>query len=190
MNTRPLFHLLLVGVFALAGWQVASERFTFASGSRIWVEGTSTVHDWSCDAEQITAVLDGTTSDGALTGLSALTVTVPVAGLECGNGTMNGKLRAALGTAPIRFTLSAARVGLPNGGRFAVEADGRLTLHGTTRAQRVTAQGQVLGDGRYRLTGSVPVTMSQFGVDPPTAMLGTLRTGDRTTVRFDVTVTR
>jgi polyisoprenoid-binding protein YceI len=190
MNIRTLSATLLIVVgLGLAGWQ-AMERFSFASGSRIWVEGTSTVHDWSCDADQISATLDATTGDAALTGLSALTVTIPVAGMDCDNGTMNGKLRDALGTSPIRFTLSNARVASPNGGRFVVEANGQLTIHGTSRAQRVTAQGQVLGNGRYRFTGSVPVTMSQFGVDPPTAMLGTLRTGDRVTVRFDVTATR
>ena len=190
MNTRALIAgLLLTTALALAGWQVA-EQFTFAPGSRVWVEGTSTVHDWSCDAEQVDATLDATEADGALRAITALSVTIPVAGMDCDNGTMNEKLRDALGTAPIRFTLSSARVGSPNGDRFVVEADGRLSIHGTTRAQRVTAQGRVLGNGRYRVTGSVPVTMSQFGVDPPTALLGTLRTGDRTTVRFDVTVTR
>ena len=90
----------------------------------------------------------------------------------------------------IRFTLTSARVGNVNGGRFGVEANGQLTIHGTSRAQRVTAEGRAVGNGQYRFTGSVPVTMSQFGVDPPTALLGTLRTGDGVTVRFDMTVTR
>jgi hypothetical protein len=29
--------------------------------------------------------------------------------------------------------------------------------------------------------------MTNFGVDPPTAMLGALRTGETVTIRFDVT---
>jgi hypothetical protein len=180
MNIRTLStSLLLVAVLGLAGWSLLPERFNFERGSRVWVEGTSTVHDWSCNAEQITAGLDATTSGDALSGIGALTVTIPVSGLDCDNGTMNGKMRDALGTSPIRFTLSSARVGSANGGRFGVELDGQLSIHGTSRAQRVTAQGQPLGGGRYRFTGSVPVTMSQFGVQPPTAMMGTLRTGDR-----------
>ncbi len=32
--------------------------------------------------------------------------------------------------------------------------------------------------------------MSEFGVDPPRAMMGTLRTGDRVTVHFAVTAAR
>jgi hypothetical protein len=57
---------------------------------------------------------------------------------------------------------------------------------GTTRRVEVTAQGQPLGGGRYRFTGSVPIVMSQFGIDPPTAMLGAMRTGDRVTVHYNV----
>lgn len=183
--------LLLVSVLLLgvAGWQ-ALPRYTFASGSRVWVDGTSNVHDWSCDAGSLTATLDAAASASAMTGLSALTVTIPVASLDCDNSIMNGKLRDAMGTSPIRFTLSSARVGSPNNGRFLVEADGQLSIHGTSRSQRVRANGQVLSGGRFRFTGEVPVTMSQFGVAPPRAMAGALRTGDAVTVHFDVTATR
>ena len=185
MKTSTLFTGLLLAALLGAGWSMAQVRLNFQRGSSITVEGTSTVHDWHCSTSGITGTLDA--ADG-FTGLSALTLTVPVNSLDCGNGTMNGKLREALGTSPIRFVLSNARVGSPNGGSFGVEANGQLTIHGTARSQRVTATGRALGNGRYRFTGSVPVTMSQFGVDPPTAMLGTLHTGDRVTVRFDVTV--
>ncbi|WP_412068612.1 YceI family protein [Rubrivirga sp. IMCC43871] len=179
---------LLALMLGLAGWLVV-ERYTFTDASRVWVTGTSTVHDWSCDAD-VTATLDATTASGALTGLSALTVSTPVAQMDCDNGTMNGKLRDALGSSPVRFVLTTARVGTPNNGRFLVEADGRLTIHGTTRTQRVRAQGRVLSGGRFQFTGEVPVTMSQFGVDPPRALAGTLRTGDAVTVHFDVVATR
>ncbi len=190
MFARPLLSTLaLATVLGLVGWH-ALPQYTFASGSRVWVEGTSTVHDWHCDAEQVTSALEATVSNGALAGISGLTVTTPVAGLDCGNGTMNGKVREALGTSPIRFALTNARVGTVSNGRFLVEADGRLTIHGTTRAQTVRAEGRVLSNGRYQFTGEVPVTMSQFGVDPPRAMMGTLRTGDRVTVKFDVTAAR
>ena len=189
MNSRILTLSVLFVAFGLAGW-TAVERLSFQPGSRVTVAGTSTVHDWECTASGFTGLLDGATSEAALTSLTSLTVTVPVPALDCDNGTMNGKLRDALGTSAIRFTLGSARVGAVNGSRFGIDASGQLTIHGTTRAQRIQAQGQALEGGRFRFTGSVPVTMSEFGVTPPTAMMGTLRTGDRVTVRFDVTAGR
>ncbi len=187
MNAR--ITLALVAILALAGWTMAT-RYTFASGSRVWVEGTSTVHDWECTAGQVSATLDATPSGNGLSAISSLTITAPVSALDCGNGTMNGKARDALGSSPIRFTLSNARVGAPTNGRFLVEADGQLSIHGTSRAQHIRAEGRVLDNGRFRFTGEVPVTMSQFGVAPPRAMAGALRTGDRTTVKFDVVAAR
>ena len=193
-TSRLALAAVLIGLtgwtFATDGWHVAPDRYTFASGSRVWVEGTSNVDEWSCESGPLTATLDGTASGASLTAVSALTVTTPVAGMDCGNGTMNGKLRNALGSSPIRFTVANARVRPSTSGRFIVEADGRLSIHGTTRTQRVRATGRALSGGRFQFTGEVPVTMSEFGVDPPRALFGALRTGDRVTVKFDVTAAR
>ena len=190
MNARAtLTAVALIAALGLAGWNVAT-RYTFASGSRVWVEGTSTIHGWDCEAGRVNATMDATTASGAMNAISALTVTVPVAQMDCDNGTMNRKLRDALGTSPIQFTLTNANVGNVSNGRFGVRATGRLTIHGTTRNQTFTVIGRPLSNGRFRFTGEVPVTMSQFGVEPPRAMAGTLRTGDRVTVKFDVTAAR
>lgn len=185
MNYRTLFSGLLLAALLGTGWSWAQQRYTFQRGSSITIEGTSTVHDWHCTTSSITGALDA--SEG-FSSMSTLNLSVPVSGIDCNNGIMNGKLRDALGSSPIQFALTTARVGSPNGDLFGVEANGRLTIKGTSRTQRVNAQGRALSNGRYRFTGSVPITMSQFGVEPPTAMLGTLHTGDRVTVRFDVTV--
>ena len=193
MNTRAILLSLLTLGFAVAGWSQSAERFTFASGSRLWITGTSTVHDWECEAEQLTGTVDAEPAADRVSGISGISVTVPVARIDCDNGIMNGKMRDALRASAnpsIRYALTSARVGTVNGGRFGIEATGQLTIAGTTRTVRVQAQGQALSNGRYRVTGTVPVTMSEYGVEPPTAMMGTLHTGDRVTVHFDVTISR
>jgi hypothetical protein len=38
-----------------------------------------------------------------------------------------------------------------------------------------------------QLEGFLSLDMTDYGVDPPTAILGTLHTGDKVTVRFVVT---
>ncbi|MDX1438663.1 MAG: YceI family protein [Rubricoccaceae bacterium] len=191
MNTRIPLIVLTVIALAIAGWSMTRDQYTFASGSRIWVEGTSTVHDWSCEAGRVTGTVAAEPGTGGLASISSVTVNIPVTGLDCSNGTMNGKLRDALNASAnpnISFSLSSAQVGSVNNGRFAIEASGRLSIAGTTRTMNISAVGQPLSNGRFRITGSVPFAMSSFGVDPPTALLGTLRTRDNVTVRFDVTL--
>lgn len=178
-------------VVVLAGWSVFSQPLTFDSQSKIWVEGTSTVRSWTCEAGQFTGAITGDVQSGVLAGLSATTVTIPVARMDCGGNQITSKMRDALKVSSnpnIQFALTDARVGSPNNGRFAVETSGRLTIAGVTRDVRFIAEGRALADGGFRLTGSVPVLMTNHGVSPPTAMLGTLRSGDEVTVRFDVIV--
>jgi len=52
----------------------------------------------------------------------------------------------------------------------------------------LTAEG-TMQDGTIRFEGSHTMLQTDFGVDPPTALLGRLKTGDEVTVRFVVTAT-
>lgn len=174
---------------AAAGWVVQS--FTFESSSKIWVEGTSSVHDWDCQVAQFAGTVDAETGDNGLTALNGTTLAVPVRGIDCDNGTMNNKLRDALGTAPIRYTLSSATPGAPSAeGWFTIRTTGNLTIAGTTRPVQMEVKAKAIDGGRFRFTGQHALKMTDFGVDPPTALLGTLKTGDQVTVHFDATVSR
>lgn len=45
-----------------------------------------------------------------------------------------------------------------------------------------------LSDGTVHVKGVVPVKMTDFGITPPTAIFGRLRTGDDVKVNFELTV--
>lgn len=157
------------------------------------IEGTSNLHGWHCDVQNYNGSFTVQETANAITGISALTITVPVSAIECRNGTMNGKLRETLKHEEhpnIRFTLTNATVNAGQGQAFTVASTGNLSIAGASNAIQMNVQGQALGNGRYRFTGSAPVVMSQFGMRAPTALMGTMRVGDRVTVQFDVTVGR
>lgn len=191
MKTRRLLlSLLLVAALPLVGW-TALAQYQFERGGTITIEGTSNVHGWSCEVGQFNG------SFGAAEGLSAIsavTVNVPVSAIECKNGTMNSKTRETLKASQhpnIRYVLSSARVGQPDAsGKVAIETTGQLTIAGSTKTVNMTVQAQPAAGGKYRLTGSVPVAMSEYGMRAPSAMMGAMKVGDRVTVRFDVTVAR
>lgn len=189
MTLRPILLASAFALIALAGWRLA-DPFTFSSGSTITVEGTSNVRGWTCTTSGVTGTANATPTAEGWSGIGALTVTVPVNSLDCNNRTMNSHLRSAFNASAnpnIRFTLSNATVSTPRGGSFTVQANGTLAMAGQSRPVTVTATGQRAGSG-VRFTGSVPVTMSQWGMTPPRALGGTMRTGDRVTVRFNVTL--
>ena len=186
----PRYLALAALALALVGWGLA--RYQFQPGSRVWIEGTSNVHGWTCEAKQVVGLVDA--EDALTDGISTVSVTVPVQALDCDNGTMNKNLQKALGAKAnpsIRYTLATADLAAPDAqGWFDVKTTGRLTIAGKTQTVQMSARGKAAGAGAYRFTGSVALKMTDFGVDPPTAMLGAMKTGDAVTVHFDVTAKR
>ena len=183
--TISLLALLLV---VLAGWTTdKTTRFVFTEASTLWVTGTSTVHDWRCDATVIDGWVDATVGE-TLTGIAQTEISVKAGGLECKNGTMNKKTHKALdadNNPMIRYKLTHAEVVPGTGNAFNVKTTGQLTIAGKTRSVSATVKGQMTADGQVRLSGELPITMSDYGIDPPTAMLGTMKTGDDVTVHFE-----
>ncbi len=172
-----------------AAWQPAPPtRYVLTDASTLKVTGTSSLHDWHCDAARVTGWIDATT-DGSKVAVAGSEIRMRTTALDCKNGTMNGKVREALAAdanPTIMFTLSSAEVGAGTGSGFAVKTTGRLTIAGQTRTVTATFQGTTMPDGRLHFTGQLPVKMSDYGIKPPTAMLGTLKTGDDVVVHIDL----
>jgi hypothetical protein len=188
---RSLLLSVALTVFALgaAGWIVQS--YTFERSSKIWVEGTSTIHDWECQVDQFAGNLNAEAAEGGLADITTTTLTVPVQGIDCDNGTMNDKVGEALGSTPVRYTLKSADIsGAGAEGWFTISTTGELSMAGTTRTVEMDVKAKAIDGERFRLTGQHALKMTDYGVDPPTAMFGTLKTGDQVTVHFDATISR
>lgn len=184
--------LLLAGLFLLAGWTLTTTlvRYSLQPESTLWIEGTSSIHDWTCTVDRVTGSVEMETAATGLVSVLDVEVTIPVEAIECNKGTMNKKTRKALNanTHPtIHYVFDEATV-LPgeDEGSFELKTTGRLTLAGVERPVEMTVAGKRLDDGRFRFTGQTPLLMTDFNVKPPKAMLGTLKTGNRVVVHFDV----
>jgi hypothetical protein len=63
---------------------------------------------------------------------------------------------------------------------------GRLSLAGAERDVSIDAQGRRAGHGAVSLRGEHRMRMTDFGVDPPTGLLGAVRAHDPVVVRFEL----
>jgi polyisoprenoid-binding protein YceI len=193
-RTRRALALLLPVVAIAGAWTYEDGRIAIAPESRLWVEGTSTVRSFKCDATQ----LDGAVGyQGELGGvleavgraIDAVEIAVPVPALDCRNGTMNEHMRKALkaGEHPvIRYRMTSHEIVPRADGSLTVELVGTLTLAGREKEIAMTAEAVRDSSGRYRITGSEELNMSEFGIKPPTLMLGTLKVHDKIVVRYEV----
>lgn len=162
--------------------------------SRLWIEGNSTLRRFECRAatfdvavatssrEPVAALVAGEEA------VSGLDVSVPARRLDCANGTMNAHMYKALKAdeAPvIRFRLSSYDLARAGSG-VAVTMSGTLTLGGVEKPITLRAEALPGEAGMLRVTGSKEIRMTEFGLKPPTLMLGTLKVADAVNVRFDL----
>jgi polyisoprenoid-binding protein YceI len=192
--TKPsaLLTTLCLAAVSLAaiGATTLSTRHTMLPESRLWITGTSTVHDWTCQVSRFNGFVNADTDAGMLDAITGTELNVAVAAIDCKNATMNEKVGQTLnaGQNPnIRFALGSANVTRTPAG-FTVRANGRLTMAGNTRTINIEAQAKPAGAGRFNLQGKVPLKLTDFGMRPPTAMFGTLKTGDEIALNFDITI--
>lgn len=174
-----------------------------ASG-KIIITGTSTLHDWEVLGDRIDGKLTLTPTYDAAQNINwntdlpiEATVRIPVNSLTSNKSRMDKIMFTAMNAkdhGTITFVLSSleadekAATVAPIDGIEAI-AHGKLTIAGKTRNVSFPAQISGKADS-LKITGEAELKMTDFGFDPPTAMLGAIRTGDTVTVSFLWTPTR
>lgn len=185
------FAIALLGTVAVS---VAAVRpsFGFLPESRVWVEGTSSVRGYSCEAAEVKGTIEAAAPALELTKLEGavkrVEVVVDAAALDCGNGTMNGHMRKALKVSEhgsISFRLADYQV-VAAGAETQVKMNGTLEIAGKQQPITLTGVATAAADGAVRVTGSHTIRMSDYGVKPPSLMMGTMKVHDPVKLNFDV----
>lgn len=197
--TRARWGVALVFFAAMVagGWTYAAGQITVAPESRLWVEGTSTVRSFTCYATRLEGDIGhqgelGSTIEEVGRAVNAVQIDVAASALDCRNGTMNEHMRKALkaGENPvIRYRMTSREVVTRPGGGLTINLTGMLTLAGREKEIAMTAEAVRDSTGRYRVTGSEELRMTDFGIKPPTLMLGTMKVHDKVIVRYDILLT-
>ena len=199
--------LLLAAIIAAGAWAQSSQVERYDAdliASRLTVEGTSTLHHWMVEGKSVGGSLifhenelaSLWTTSGPLSQPLAPTVHVeiPVTSLKSGKRAMDEKMYEALKAKAhpmIVYHLESAKVttrqtaqGHDADGSFAVEATGILTVAGVERTVDIPMHVGRLSDHRLEIRGDTALRMTEFGIDPPRAMLGALRAGDTVHVHW------
>lgn len=173
-------------------------RVTVAPESKLWIEGTSNLHGWSCKAEKLDAEIDfdaavaAQLATAAPKALKRVQIKVPVKSLKCGHGAMDDNLYKALNadaTPEISYILATFEaVPADVKDSFTLRTVGTLTVAGKENKLTMDVEATRLPDGTVKAKGVVPIKMTDYGIKPPTAIFGRLKTGDEVKVNFELTV--
>jgi polyisoprenoid-binding protein YceI len=178
--------ILLVASAATLGAQ--SARISLAPTSSIRVEGTSNVHAWHLATSTFSSDIEMAAPADPGSKVEAVTLTIPVTSLKSGKGGLDKNTYKALNAEKhpnITFRLTSYTAE-PKSGTFAAKVGGLLTVNGVEKP--VTLDATISGEpSALQAVGSTRFRMTDFGVKPVTALMGTIRTGDEVTIRFDLT---
>ena len=182
--------VILLMTFGLIPIALAAQSYAISkSEGEVMVTGTSTLHDWEEVAEQKSGsiALDNT---GELPKINTLKFTVEAESLKSGKGAMDKNTYKALDTKKhkqIVFNMKSVKsvspvVSVSN--RYKVVATGDLTISGSTNTIDLPFNLTINGD-KVLLEGKKALKMTDYGVEPPKALLGTITTGDEIEVHFN-----
>lgn len=179
---------------ALISWQTASAPMQLESSSRLWVSGTSSVRGFQCEAAGLEASVTSRGDDavaavlGGDKSVEAVEVAVAANSLDCKNGTMNGHMLKAIKATEhpsISFKLSSYDLA-PANDSMKVTMSGKLTLGGVERDITLEATAAPGPENTLKITGTHALLMTDYGLKPPSLMLGTMKVHDKVTVHFDL----
>lgn len=194
-RTATLRFAALLAVFpAVIAWKAFDNPLDLAANSRLWIAGTSTIKPFECKAAIVDAIIEDSgagTIDALFKGEKAvrsLSFTVPSSKLDCGNAKMNEHMYKALKTKKfpvITFKLSSYELTRAASGMQAV-LTGQLTLGGVTKTIAVKADGKQIADGTLNVIGVHQLRMTEYGLTPPSLMMGAIKVGDKVDVNFQL----
>jgi polyisoprenoid-binding protein YceI len=197
-RTRASLALILPAAVLAGAWTTFGGRLSVEPESRLWIDGTSTVRSFTCSATKLEGNVGfagqlGTTIEEAGRAVDVVEIEIPVAALDCRNGTMNEHMWKALQARDfptIHYRMTARDLAAGANGGLTVSLVGKLTIAGAERPITMNAEATQDSSGRYRISGRHELLMTEFGVKPPSLMLGTMKVRDKVVVRYEILLAR
>jgi len=183
--------ILCLGLlFSTVSLKCFSQQYNLDNASsELKVYGTSSLHDWHLDTENHKGYIT-IDKNGDLT-IDKLKIEVVSESLKSGKKGMDKNTYKSLATdkyKTISFQSTEIKsVNKVSDTNYKVESYGDLTIAGVKK--RVSLNFTLnLTNGKVQLMGEKSFKMTDFNIEPPTALLGTITTGDAITIKFNTTL--
>ncbi len=193
--------LLVAAALLLAGSLTAQTmtRYEAQPGSKMKIEGTSTVHDWTVESGiiggsvEVDAAFPADSAAKAVPGKvnARIQTTLPVRSLKSGKKAMDDVMHEAMNMTAhpkIEYRLTEMVLKEPASGPVLnFETKGELTLAGATNTISMPVTVDRSENGKLKFSGTTSVKMTSFGLKPPAPSvgLGLIRTGDDVKLTFE-----
>lgn len=186
---KKIIAVLISTLFlALPLTQASAQGFT-VKAHNVAIAGTSSLHDWLSAVENLECNGSVAVANHSITDIKDLVVKIPVTAIKSTKGKlMDTKTWEAFDHKKnpfITFVLTDKKI---HASQTTADVWGNLTMAGFTRPVQLAIAIKALPGGVFEITGTKKLHMSDFKMEPPTAMMGTIKVGPEVTVTFEVVI--
>jgi hypothetical protein len=201
---KPLQWITPLVVVVLATTVNAQDTVKYkarAIGSKVGIAGSANIHDWTMDGTliggffEVPAGVEFDQSQEALPGVSGgklaarAETSIDVTSLHGNWSGMDPVMQEAMNAKDhpsIQYRLAEMTLKEPHaaGAPFDFETKGDLIVNGVTNVINMPVSIQSAGAGKLKITGKVPLKMTDYKVTPP-VKFGVFKTGDEVTISFE-----
>lgn len=155
------------------------------------VSGTSSLHDWEMELAKFEVSAEMEKDDDGSYTLKNASFLTEANHLISEKSMMERKAREALKSEKypeIAFHQSRDNVTI-NRGNETFQIKGDLQIAGKTKPAEMSLKGMLNDDNQFQVKGKTSLKMTDFGIKPPTVMMGSIKTNDEVSVEFDISLT-
>lgn len=192
MLSRRVFHFLLisssVSTLLPGGACYAQTLYEQTGDSYITVSGTSTLHEWTMTTKEGKYQANFEVSEtGVPAKLNSLSFKVRSESLKSGQTAMDKNAYSTLNTDVHRnITFSLVSATIVNS---KIQCDGNLTIAGITKRITIDFVYKLMPDKSLQCRGTKRINLSDYEIEAPSFMFGTVRTGNEIVVSLNVNLT-
>ena len=173
--------------------------YTFDKGSKVTINGTTNVKDFACVSKRLfgsqSVMITHDQANNTIHFQNAV-LNVNIESLNCGNTGINKDMMHAMKAErypTIGVTLVDAVFAPGSSFNLSKETPMKLDVYismaGQTHKAVIPITGLQTAANQYRFNGKYDLLMSDYGVQPPTALFGMIKVKDGIKVNFDLIIT-
>lgn len=185
MNSKIKTIITSMVLFTMTLSVNAQKTYTLDAKTNFSVLGTSTLHDWEMKSPSRTGTANLTVTDSKLADINSIDITLPAESIKSEKKSMDKVAYETLKTDKfknIKYVLKSA----DKVNETTWNLTGTYTIAGVSKVLKTQVRTTVAANGGVTLQGSNKITFTEFGMKSPTAMFGTIKTGEDLIIKFNL----
>lgn len=185
MNTNFLRLISIISVFCISGSVKAQQGYELYLHEVI-IQGTSNLHNWTAKATDIRGFINENNNNPAF-----VNITCSAANIKSNKGKlMDSKIAETLNV--IKYPdicYRATHISVLSKKKECTQllVCGEMSIAGITRTITNKSSCNKINENIWMSTGELEISLSDYGIVPPTALWGTLTTGNEITITYNLT---